>query len=83
MQRCGEKLIEESLKYCIEREIFSAVSFRDAVEFLGEKYKELENQKSEERTKINIPLIPQRYDIKTQIRDTTEYVKALKGWNVN
>ncbi len=74
-----KKLIEESLKYCIEREIFSAVSFRDTIEFLGEKYKELENQKTEETTDISTPSIPQKYDIKTQIRDTSEYVKALEG----
>lgn len=74
-----DELIEKSLEYCIERELFSAVSFKDTIEFLSEKYKLQESQKSENRSTENIPSIPQKYNIKTQVRDTSEYVKALEG----
>lgn len=72
-------LMEKSLKYCIEREIFSAVSFKDTIEFLGDKYKNLENQKSKKEDNTTIPSIPPKYDVKTQVRDTSEYIKALEG----
>lgn len=63
-----ENIIEDALNYCVERQLWSAVEFRDVLSYL--------EQMSHEKTATGIldtTAIPSQYKIKTEVRDMTAY----------
>lgn len=68
-------IIQDSLNYCIKRNLFSATLFNDTILFMNDKQKTCANVKQSQSNSI-----PEKYrTIKTQVRDTNEYKQAMEG----
>lgn len=68
-------LINKALMNCVERKLYSATLFKEAVEYFDFKEKEKINT---EKQKINP--IPEKYkDVKAQTRSIKEYVNIIGG----
>lgn len=75
VERLSSEDIKETIDYCVSRQLWSAVLFKDAAEYISlekEKYIKTESILS----KISIP--SKYYGIKPEIRDISDYIDALK-----
>lgn len=71
-----ETIVEESIKYCVERKLYSAGIFKDALAHIDERKKELDSDKIYKPVKLNIP---SKYkDLKPQNRDINEYIDCFE-----
>lgn len=72
-----KEIIEETIKYCTERKLYSAGIFKDALVYINEKKIEVNDDKIYAPSKL---VIPSKYKgLKPQNRDISEYVNCFKG----
>jgi len=63
-----ENIIEDALKYCIKRQLWSAVEFRDVLKYL----EQMSHEKAVAGV-LDITAIPSSYKVKTEVREITAY----------
>ena len=69
----GNNMLQKALSYCVERNLWSATSFKDVLQYLTEESKAIVKD-----TNTNIE-IPSKYKgLKPEIRHISEYIYALK-----
>ena len=67
--------IEDALKYCVQRELFSAGAFKDTLEYLNiQKKKDFAKKYSP----ADIFIHSKYHEIKPEVRSINEYIDALK-----
>jgi transposase len=63
-----EKIIAQAINYCIEKQLWSAVEFRNAADYINQLA-----QKIDKAAVINTSAIPSQYKIQTEVRDLKVY----------
>lgn len=70
--------IEKSIEYCVSRRLWSAGTFKDALEHISIE----KNKNKSKKTALNNTSIPSKCKgVKTEIRSISEYTNALKEDN--
>ncbi|KRQ85839.1 Integrase core domain protein [Caloramator mitchellensis] len=75
VEEIDAEIINKALKYCLERKIYSATIFKEAVEFFNHKEKEYTNT---EKQKTN-PIPDKFKNVKPQTRSIKEYANIVGG----
>lgn len=77
IKKYDDLVIQETIEYCVERKLYSAGIFKDALLYISNSKKEIDNTKIYKPVKLDIPLKYQ--GLKPQTRDINEYIESLNG----
>jgi hypothetical protein len=77
IKKYEDSIIQETIKYCVERKLYSAGIFKDALAYISNRRKEIDNNKIYKPAKLEIPLKYQ--GLKPQTRDINEYIDSFNG----
>jgi len=76
IKKYEEPIIEEAIEYCVKRQLYSAVIFKDALVYISGRKLEISNEKIYKPANLNVPLKYQ--GLKPQTRDITEYIDSFE-----
>lgn len=77
IKKYEKQIIEESIEYCIERKLYSAGIFKDALAYISIKKTQVCNDKIYAPAELNVP---SKYKgLKPKNRDINEYINSFKG----
>lgn len=77
IKKYEKPIIQEAIEYCVERKLYSAGIFKDALAYINSQKVEVDNKKTYEPVKLDIPLKYQ--GLKPQTRDINEYIDSFNG----
>lgn len=72
-------IILETVEYCVERKLYSAGIFKDALAYVSSRKNKIDANKIYKPVKLDIPLKYQ--GLKPQTRDINEYIDCFNGGN--
>jgi len=78
VEKVNSDIVKYAVNYCVNRELWSAVLFKDTVEYLK---LEIENQKDRKNILSQISISSKYYGVKPEIRSINDYINALKEDN--
>jgi len=79
IKKYEKSVIQETIEYCVERKLYSAGIFKDALAYVNGMKMEIDNDKIYKPVNLNIPLKYQ--GLKPQTRDINEYIDCFKRGN--
>lgn len=77
IKKYEKPIIQETIEYCVERKLYSAGIFKDALVYINSRKMEIDNEKIYKPVKLDIPLKYQ--GLKPQTRDINEYIDSFSG----
>lgn len=73
-EKYSELIIAQALDYCVQKELWSAVEFRNILEYLEQLSQDIDAPDI-----IDADAIPSEYQIKTEVRDIKAYTALYEG----
>lgn len=77
IKKYEKPIIQETIEYCVERRLYSAGIFKDALAYINNRKNEVNSNKIYKPAELDIPLKYQ--GLKPQTRDIKEYIDSFNG----